>query len=233
MRFFISIVYACLLSGACLANDAELTRKLINCTTRISIQDPDHGHSVGSGTIIDRLAGEALILSCAHILKASDTKGPIIVETFVCINGKAEMEDAFRGYLVAHDFEKDVSLISIKDPKGTKFLDVYPNEHPAVGTEAISCGCSLSRNPTVLFGEVRHINRYQGPENIEVSSAPAEGRSGGGVFDRQGRLFGVCYAADHECNEGLYSGPANIYYILGKVNLPKGKVNERLPSTAK
>jgi hypothetical protein len=57
----------------------------------------------------------------------------------------------------------------------------------------------------VLASRVTSLNRYQGPPNIETTGAPVEGRSGGGLFNQNGQLIGVCFAADKEGNEGLYA----------------------------
>ncbi len=54
-------------------------------------------------------------------------------------------------------------------------------------------------------------NRYLGPSNVEVALAPTQGRSGGGLFDAENRLIGVCFAADNDYDEGLYSGPDVVY----------------------
>ena len=39
-----------------------------------------NGHSYGTGTIIDARGGEALVLTCGHIFRDSDGKGPITID---------------------------------------------------------------------------------------------------------------------------------------------------------
>jgi hypothetical protein len=66
---------------------------------------------------------------------------------------------------------------------------------------------------------VTNVDRYQGPPNIEASGAPVEGRSGGGLFNSAGQLVGVCFAADYEGNEGLYTAIESIHDELDRLNL--------------
>jgi hypothetical protein len=60
------------------------------------------------------------------------------------------------------------------------------------------------------------VNRYLGAANIEIAGAPAVGRSGGGLFDHQGRLIGVCNAACSQDDEGIYAGADVIYQQLAR-----------------
>ena len=47
----------------------------------------------------------------------------------------------------------------------------------------------------------------------------AVGRSGGGLFDQQGRLIGVCNAADAEGNEGIYAAAQVVYAQINRLGL--------------
>ena len=64
-----------------------------------------------------------------------------------------------------------------------------------------------------------NVDRYQGPPNIEAGGAPIEGRSGGGLFNSAGQLVGVCFAADYEGNEGLYTALESIHDELDHLGL--------------
>ena len=66
-----------------------------------------------------------------------------------------------------------------------------------------SIGCDHGADPSVLRGRLKQVNKYLGPENITVQGRPTEGRSGGGLFSYDGKLIGVCNAADPEIDEGL------------------------------
>src|SRR6185503_7248482 len=73
------------------------------------------------------------------------------------------------------------------------------------GDRVVSIGCSNGQDPTALASRITTLDRYQGGPNIETTGAPVEGRSGGGLFNQDGQLIGICFAADKEGNEGLYA----------------------------
>lgn len=73
--------------------------------------------------------------------------------------------------------------------------------------------------PTILNGSVNEIDKYLGPPNITASGRPVDGRSGGGLFNKDGELIGVCSAADPEFDEGLYGALPRVYYELDRNGL--------------
>jgi len=52
-----------------------------------------------------------------------------------------------------------------------------------------------------------------------VAGQPVQGRSGGGLFNAQGEVIGVCNAADREDNEGLYAALPSVYKLLDNAGL--------------
>jgi hypothetical protein len=87
------------------------------------------------------------------------------------------------------------------------------------GDRVTSVGCDNGQDPTALSTRVTATNRYQGPPNLEAQGAPVEGRSGGGLFNTNGELVGVCFAADYEGNEGLYTALESIHDELDRLGL--------------
>ncbi len=57
------------------------------------------------------------------------------------------------------------------------------------------------------------------PANVEIIGAPALGRSGGGLFDQQGQLIGVCNAADTTDNEGIYAAAEVVYAQIERLGM--------------
>jgi hypothetical protein len=80
-------------------------------------------------------------------------------------------------------------------------------------------GCSGGAEPTCEQLTITAINKYTGPDNIECTGIPVQGRSGGGLFDSEGRLIGVCIAADQEAQRGLYAHAYAIHELLDQCNL--------------
>jgi len=199
--------------------NADFPPSLIAATVRIRVDDPQ-GRSFGTGTIIDSRSGEALVVTCGHLFRESKGKGPMTVEMFeVGPNGLAVV-GSVPGQLVSCDLERDLAFVSIKPNRQVSVAPVAPlKTQPQQGDRVATIGCSNGKDPTLLPQRITKLDRYQGPANIEVSGAPEEGRSGGGLFNLQGQLIGVCYAADYEGNEGLYAALESIHDQLNRMNL--------------
>jgi hypothetical protein len=104
------------------------------------------------------------------------------------------------------------------------------------GAPVVSVGCSLGGDPSVQMLKITALNRYLGADNIEVGGMPAQGRSGGGLFAKDGQLIGVCSGADAHHREGLYVGLDTIQKLLDHCNLAhlyrpigRGEPGQRLP----
>ena len=90
----------------------------------------------------------------------------------------------------------------------------------------VSVGCSNGNDPTILATRITKVGHHDSPPNFQAAGAPVEGRSGGGLFNDQGQLIGVCFAADHESNEGLYVPLESIHEELAENGL--GEIYERV-----
>jgi thiol-disulfide isomerase/thioredoxin len=177
-------------------------------SVRIRVKD-SQGEDVGSGTIIDSRVGATTVLTCGHIFRNWDKSCTIEVDYF----GDGKMQ-TFTGTRVYHNLEDDVGLISMNvdplpscrvAPAGTKI---------SKGSPVISVGCSGGDRPTEQALKITALNRYLGADNIECSGVPAQGRSGGGLFTKNGVLIGVCTAASPHNKEGLYAGLKTVQRLL-------------------
>ncbi len=186
---------------------------LASCV-RLKVTDPK-GNSIGSGTVIDARQGEALILTCGHIFRDSDGKGEIFVDLF-----GDESPQHVAGRLVGCDLERDVALVNIKTKAQIVAAHVAPPNYAVhEGDHVTGIGCSNGTDPTVEEGRVNSLDRFRGPPNIEVSGQPVQGRSGGGLFNSQGQVIGVCNAADPTDNEGMFAAQDSIYKELDRAGL--------------
>jgi hypothetical protein len=233
-------------------SSADFPKSLIAATVRIRVDDAG-GRSFGTGTIIDSRSGEALIVTCGHLFRESKGKGPMTVEMFDVTAGGLQVAGQVPGQLISYDLDRDVAFVSIRPNRQVGVAPVAPPKTPIQrGDRVATIGCSNGKDPTLLPQRINMLDRYQGPANIEVSGAPEEGRSGGGLFNLQGQLIGVCYAADYEGKEGLYAALESIHEELARLNLQdvytkgggpmvasnqpssptvvRGQVDERLPA---
>lgn len=199
--------------------NADFPPSLIAATVRIRVDDAQ-GRSFGTGTIIDSRSGEALIVTCGHLFRESKGKGPMTIEMFEVGPSGLQVVGNVPGQLISCDLDRDVAFISFKPNRQVGVAQVAP-QRTAIqqGDRVATIGCSNGKDPTLLPQRITKLDRYQGPANIEVSGAPEEGRSGGGLFNLQGQLIGVCYAADYEGNEGLYAALESIHGELDRLKL--------------
>ncbi len=158
------------------------------------------------------------MLTCGHLFRESRGKAPISIEIF-----EQGRPIKVAGTLI--DFradEVDIGLVSFKTPCPVSVARLLPKGVTLQERLPVfSIGCDGGANPTRRDSQITKLNRYLGPSNIETAGAPVQGRSGGGLFDAQGQLIGVCYAADQELNEGLYSGPDVVYAQLERLGLKR------------
>jgi thiol-disulfide isomerase/thioredoxin len=193
--------------------------ELISSSVRLRVDDPG-GHSYGTGTIIDTRSGEALVITCGHLFRDSKGQGPIMVEIFAATADGVRVVEQVPATLVDYNLDRDIGLVSIKATNNLRVAPVASTETLVDrGDRVTSVGCDHGKDPTALASRVTNVDRYQGPPNIEISGAPVEGRSGGGLFNDNGQLVGVCFAADYEGNEGLYTALASIHDELDRLGL--------------
>ncbi|MCA9014988.1 MAG: trypsin-like peptidase domain-containing protein [Planctomycetaceae bacterium] len=178
-------------------------------TVRIRVKDRK-GMDLGSGTIIHSAVGRTLIMTCSHIF--SELKNDSVIEVDVF---QGEKFETYVGTLVRYNMEGDVGLISIPTSGVVAAAKVAAIEHEVkAGDVVASIGCNGGEFPTLEKIKVTELNRFLGPDNIECTGMPVQGRSGGGLFDRSGRLVGVCFAVDKDDQRGLYAGLPVIHKLL-------------------
>ena len=198
---------------------------------RIRVKD-SQGINFGTGTIIDSREGRTTILTCGHIFRKIDDKPLIEVDIF---NGTKH--ETTIAHVMRYDLERDVGLIWIPTSRSLPVAAIAGlSNATTVGQHVFSIGCSAGDPPTKLQHRVTCLNRYNGPDNIECTGVPVQGRSGGGLFDTAGRLIGVCIAADQRDQRGLYSGLLPIHELLDEAKLshlhPQGEPRPNADSLA-
>lgn len=173
------------------------------------------GLNYGSGTIIDCRDGRAMILTCGHIFRELKSDSVLEVDVFTSQGVKT-----LAGRPVKHDLEADVGLLVVQtDLPLTVARVAPPTLKLAPGLTVQSVGCGGGDDPTLQTIKVTALNRYLGPDNVECSGVPVQGRSGGGLFTKEGFVVGVCSAADHKEQRGLYAGLKAIHDLLDQSHL--------------
>jgi hypothetical protein len=178
---------------------------LIAAAVRLRVSDPN-GHSWGTGTIIDARQGEALVLTCGHVFRDSQGRGTIEVDLFGAQAGKR-----VSGHLIGYDLERDLALVSIRTPGPAQIARLAPPDYVLrPGDPVVTVGCSHGDDPTVSHTRISSVNRYLGPPNVQVAGQPVDGRSGGGLFSRDGLVIGVCRGAEPQDREGFFAALGSV-----------------------
>ncbi len=172
-------------------------------TVRLRVEE-GAAEAIGTGTIIHQQGGHALVLTCGHLFRATAGQSPVMIEMW--LDGEWQR---FSGEVLTYRADEvDLGLVTFSPQRSVPTAPVRPAAYlPQPDQPVASWGCDHGADPSCRPSRVTRLNRFLGPQNIEVAGAPVQGRSGGGLFDAEGYLIGVCYAADKEADEGLYSGP--------------------------
>jgi S1-C subfamily serine protease len=193
---------------------AATAEQLVAASVRLHIED-DHGQSVGSGTVIDARDGEALVLTCGHVFRELKEGGRILVDFF-----GPQGAQQLPGMLLSYDLNSDVGLVRVEG--GYRFVAarVAPPAYTSrPGEDVVSVGCDNGRDATPIATNVVSVNRYNHAPNLQVAFEPVQGRSGGGLFNREGQLIGVCNAADAADRQGLFAALGAVYAELDRAKL--------------
>jgi thiol-disulfide isomerase/thioredoxin len=206
-------------AGEDLTSRDPLAADLVASSVRIRVDDPA-GRSFGTGTIIDSRSGEALIITCGHLFRDSNGKGPVTVDLFTAGPNGARTIGQVTGKVISFNLDRDIGLVSIRPGRTVRVVPIAQSQMTMQrGDHVMSVGCDHGKDPTALASWITATNRYKGSPNIEANGAPTEGRSGGGLFSSDGKLVGICFAADYQGNEGLYTAIETIHDELDRVGL--------------
>ena len=188
-------------------------------TVRIIVDEPD-SHAVGSGTIIESSSQGAVVLTCGHLFRDRTARSVIVVERF-----EGETVLRYAAELVDYQIDDvDIGVLVFQPGKVVPSARVTGQlDSVRQGDVVYSMGCDHGSAPSRFDSRVTKLNRYLGAANIETSGLPVQGRSGGGLFNAEGELVGICFAADAERNEGLYCGTQVVHSQIDKLGLSDGQ----------
>ncbi len=187
----------------------------LQASVRLRVQDGT-GINFGSGTIIDSKPGRTVILTCGHIFRKAGNDSKVEVDVFGP-NAKSRPETV-PGKVLHFDLDADVGLVTIVYSQRLPVVRLGASRELAQQDRVLSIGCGGGDKPTREDLSLTSLNKYAGPDNIECTGMPQQGRSGGGLF-LGSDLIGVCIAADPKEQRGIYAGMKPIAQLLDKVGM--------------
>ena len=187
----------------------------LQSSVRLRVQDGT-GINFGSGTVIDSRPGRAVILTCGHIFRKAGNDSKIEVDVFGS-NTKSRPETVV-GKVLHFDLDADVGVVTIVYSQRLPIVRLGASRELAAKDRVLSIGCGGGDKPTREDLILTALNKYDGPDNIECTGMPQQGRSGGGLFLGSEQI-GVCIAADPKEKRGIYAGMKPIAQLLDKVGL--------------
>lgn len=198
------------------SNNAAPGREADPMKSSVRIRVVTNGRiDLGSGTIISSKQGLTRILTCAHIFKEFNDDSRIEVDVF-----ERGTVTPYTASLVKHDPVSDLGLITIPTANVLPEIKVPgPAGAPRVGEAVAAIGCSGGEEPSRQQSRVTDVDKFEGPHNLMCVGVPVRGRSGGGLFNQNGEIVGVCSAADEQEQRGFYSGLLAIHKLLDDCQL--------------
>ncbi len=162
------------------------------------------GTSQGSGTIIASVEGVTLIVTAGHVIRG---QGPISVELHRYNLGIERLPTATGNWprqvaaeTVATDRAADVAILRVRNMVALPYVAQLAriDQEPAPDTSVTSVGIDLGTRHwgwntnlvDVLWFELNDCGAER--PFLVTARIPQHGRSGGGLFDRSGRLVGSC-----------------------------------------
>ena len=183
--------------------------RMLAASVRIRVKDAS-GADFGSGVVIDSAPGKSIVLTCGHILRDVKPGSRIEVDVFDGTRSRT-----YRGQILKYNGESDLGLVAVATRSLIAVSPIASLEGAVRPRDpVVSIGCSNGEIPSVKQIKVTMLNRYVGPDTIECSGTPDQGRSGGGLFTTRGAVVGICTNADPQYHRGVYAGLQPIHELL-------------------
>lgn len=179
----------------------------LQCSVQITYQINNMA-SIGSGTIChyDYETNEMYIVSCGHIFEDYSkvkNKPEINVITFYKNNIKLETPESFSAELLCYDKYEDISFLKIKsDWEPSHWFPIGPANYGLKEGDILeSTGCDGGDPPAAYTVEIAK-DIESGNNIVTKNNSPRPGRSGGGLFSKEGYLIGIVWGTTVEDGSG-------------------------------
>ena len=178
--------------GAALRRRLRMSRQMLASSVRIRVKDAN-GVYFGSGVVIDSTPGQ----DAGPDMRPHSPRRQ---------RGEPHRSRRLRRQTLAHLSRLDRQVQSGSRPgtdRGRDPLPRWPSRRSprsrgrfARAIRSSASAAARANLPSVERLRVTMLNRYVGPDTIECTGVPGQGRSGGGLFTMHGSVVGICTNAD-------------------------------------
>jgi S1-C subfamily serine protease len=159
---------------------------------------------MGSGVILSSVPGRTVIATAAHMVR--DKSAQVSVDVF----GDGGRVKTYPATVVSSNDTTDLALVLVVANTFPLPSVIGANDTPGQGDVAFGIGCSGGGRVSVMKCRVLRIENG----DVFASGAPAQGRSGGGLYNSRFELIGICSAAGE--NDGWYVGAEKLKALLSE-----------------
>lgn len=150
------------------------------------------------------------------------------------VNG--DLEEYYRGYLVASDRNHDLAIIKIVDKRFDGFDDIpycLGKSVPEVGNDIFVLGYPMTETMgneiKLTNGIISAASGYKGDQSMyQISAAVQPGSSGGPLFDNDGNVIGIVCAKHSDAENANYA--IKVSYLLSLIN--SSDLGAKLPKSS-
>jgi hypothetical protein len=165
---------------------------------RVEANRQQGGNSIGSGVVV---APSVVVTNC-HVTRDA---------TAVRISATGQLLEA-TGQRA--DGSHDICFLHVPGLQG-KVDIVAKGSEPRVGDAVAAIGYTGGTGRSLHVGRVRGLHVFEGARIVQSDAAFTSGASGGGLFDRDGRLVGLLTFRSRESPSGFYALP--VQWILDRL----------------
>lgn len=166
----------------------QTAMKVLDSTVRIN-----SGSSIGSGILLFEEKIDDIIytyvITNAHVVPVTEN---IFIEKFTYLKEQTiSSTEKYPAIVVSKDTDIDLAILQIKTPESIGTIATFQTRELETNIKLYQrvylSGCPLGEPPLITTGHVGLLS----PIHIRVTAFSIFGNSGGGAFDRDGKLIGI------------------------------------------
>jgi len=157
---------------------------------RVEASRQQQGNSIGSGVVV----APSIVVTNCHVTRDA---------TAIRISASGQLFEVTGQHA---DGAHDVCFLHVPGWQG-KVATLAVENDPRLGDPVAAIGFTGGTGRSLHFGRVRALHLFEGARIVQSDAAFTSGASGGGLFDRDGRLVGLLTFRSRESATGFYALP--------------------------